>query len=112
MELINSFLIYHRCNVKETNLFNRLPFSMPSCEGISLDRIVDIQRFRPFMVKGVTKPPFVFPEVNYPEWLRMMARLRNHVSSKTREVSDQSYPFIEFRNFNLAISAPSYQHLN
>ncbi|CAK9829008.1 hypothetical protein ANTRET_LOCUS6424 [Anthophora retusa] len=63
----------------------RLPFSMPSCNGISLDRIVDVEKFRPFMVKGVTKPPFVFPEFNYPRWLRMMTRLRNHVSSKTRD---------------------------
>nr|XP_033183493.1 uncharacterized protein LOC117153495 [Bombus vancouverensis nearcticus]XP_033183494.1 uncharacterized protein LOC117153495 [Bombus vancouverensis nearcticus] len=62
----------------------RIPFSMPSCEGISLDRIVDVQKFRPFTVKGVTKPPFVFPKFNYSRWLSMMTRLRNHVSSKTR----------------------------
>ncbi|OAD53423.1 hypothetical protein WN48_09978 [Eufriesea mexicana] len=64
---------------------SRIPFSMPSCEGISLDRIIDVQKFRPFAVKGVTKPPFVFPKFNYPQWLRMMTRLRNHVSSKIRD---------------------------
>ncbi|KOC63418.1 hypothetical protein WH47_01907 [Habropoda laboriosa] len=69
----------------------RLPFSMPSCNGISLDRIVDVEKFRPFMVKGVTKPPLVFPEFNYPRWLRMMTRPRNHVSSKTRDGKQYSH---------------------
>lgn len=74
-------------NVVES--FDRIPFSMPSCEGISLDKIVDVQKFRPFVVKGVTKPPFVFPKFNYREWQRMMMRLKDHVSSHTQfEVSN------------------------
>lgn len=62
---------------------SKIPFSMPSCEGISLDKIVDVQKFRPFVVKGVTKPPLVFPKFNYREWQRMMMRLQNHVSPQT-----------------------------
>lgn len=69
--------------------FDRIPFSMPSCEGISLDKIVDVQKFRPFVVKGVTKPPFVFPKFNYREWQRMMMRLQNHVSPQTEFVSNR-----------------------
>lgn len=69
--------------------FDRIPFSMPSCEGISLDKIVDVQKFRPFVVKGVTKPPFVFPKFNYREWQRMMMRLQNHVSPETQFVSNR-----------------------
>ncbi|XP_076765351.1 uncharacterized protein LOC143432560 [Xylocopa sonorina] len=63
----------------------RLPFSMPSCDGISLNRIVDVQKFRPFPVKGPIEPPFIFPKFNYSEWLRTMTRLKNHVSSTTRD---------------------------
>ncbi|CAL7939920.1 unnamed protein product [Xylocopa violacea] len=66
-------------------LLPRLPFSMPSCDGISLNRIVDIQKFRPFAVKELTKPPFVFPKFNYSEWLRTITRLKNHVSPTTRD---------------------------
>lgn len=69
--------------------FDRIPFSMPSCEGISLDKIVDVQKFRPFVVKGVTKPPLVFPKFNYREWQRMMMRLQNHVSPQTEFVSNR-----------------------
>ncbi|XP_026669500.1 uncharacterized protein LOC113464374 isoform X2 [Ceratina calcarata] len=65
---------------------SRLPFTMPSCDGISLDRIVDVRRLRSFSVKGVTKPPFVFPKFNYSRWLRMVKQLQNHASTKTRHI--------------------------
>lgn len=64
---------------------DRLRFLMPFCEGISLDKVVGVERFYPFAMKGVKKPPLVFPEVTRDQWLRMMTRLRNHVSSKARK---------------------------
>ncbi|XP_076622232.1 uncharacterized protein LOC143342344 [Colletes latitarsis] len=63
---------------------DRLHFLMPLCEGIALDKIVGVERFYPFAVKGVKNPPFVFPEVTHDQWLRMKTRLGNHVSSNAR----------------------------
>lgn len=69
---------------------SRLPLKMPSCDGISLDRIVDIRKLRPFFVKGVTKPPLVFPKLNYSRWLRMTKQLQNHAPAKTRHETGSS----------------------
>ncbi|XP_043514160.1 uncharacterized protein LOC122530864 [Frieseomelitta varia] len=57
-----------------------MPVSLPSCEGISFSRIIDVQRFRPFMIKKLTKPPLVFPTIDYPQWLRMVKRIKNRAS--------------------------------
>ena len=51
---------------------------MPFCEGIPLNKIVSVQRFRSFAVKGVKEPPLEFPKVNHGQWRTMMMRLRNH----------------------------------
>ncbi|XP_012138152.2 uncharacterized protein LOC105662170 isoform X1 [Megachile rotundata] len=70
-----------------------IPISLPSCDGISLDKIVDVQRIRPFAVKGVKQPSLVFPEFNYRRWLRMMTRLQNHISSnKQDEQQNENFP--------------------
>ncbi|XP_034185047.2 uncharacterized protein LOC117606571 isoform X1 [Osmia lignaria lignaria] len=69
----------------------RLPFSLPSCNGISLNNIVDVRRLRPFVVKGMTQPPYVFPKFNYSKWIRMMARLHSRVSSKKQDIFNVSF---------------------
>ncbi|KAK9300840.1 hypothetical protein QLX08_006555 [Tetragonisca angustula] len=57
-----------------------MPVSMPSCEGISFSRIIDVQRFRPFMVTKLSKPPFVFPTIDYSQWSRMVKRIKDRAS--------------------------------
>ncbi|XP_054013094.1 uncharacterized protein LOC128894968 isoform X1 [Hylaeus anthracinus] len=70
---------------------DRLYVLMPPCDGISLDKIVGVERFYPFAMKGTRKPPPVLPEVTRDQWLRMMVRLRNHVSSKARNFFFQKH---------------------
>ena len=63
---------------------------MPFCEGIPLNKIVSVQRFRSFAVKGVKEPPLEFPKVNYSQWRTMMMRLRNHPRKNPTVVPNES----------------------
>lgn len=65
---------------------------MPFCEGIPLNKIVSVQRFRSFAVKGVEESPLEFPKVNHGQWRRMMMRLRNHPRKDPTVVPNSSQP--------------------
>ncbi|XP_076677106.1 uncharacterized protein LOC143373580 [Andrena cerasifolii] len=65
---------------------------MPFCEGIPLNKIVSVQRFRLFAVKGVEQSPLEFPKVNHSQWRTMMMRLRNHPRKDPTVVPNSSQP--------------------
>ncbi|CAD1480603.1 unnamed protein product, partial [Heterotrigona itama] len=58
----------------------KMPISMPSCDGISFSRIIDVQKFRPFIITKMSKPPFVFPTIDYSQWSRMIKKIKDRSS--------------------------------
>ncbi|KOX69393.1 hypothetical protein WN51_05556 [Melipona quadrifasciata] len=58
----------------------RMPISMPTCEGITLSRIIDVQRFRPFMITKMSESPLIFPTIDYSQWSRMIKKIKNRSS--------------------------------
>ncbi|XP_076245171.1 uncharacterized protein LOC143185795 [Calliopsis andreniformis] len=56
---------------------------MPFCEEIPLNKIVSIQRFRPFAMEGVKKPPGEFPRISQDKWRRQIKRLWSNTENNT-----------------------------
>lgn len=74
LKIISNTVVYF-------SYLDRLRSLMPFCEKIPLNKIVSIQRFRPFAVKGVKDPPYEFPRISHDKRRRQIMRLRNRTVS-------------------------------
>ncbi|XP_033223911.1 uncharacterized protein LOC117177375 [Belonocnema kinseyi] len=80
----DSFVIIYKL---EGCLPSRLPFRLPLCKpSETFSRTAEVRRLYPFRTQSAPETaPYIFPEIDHNQWLRLMKNMGHHPESSTGE---------------------------